>query len=99
MTLILSVCTAGCDGQHFGTLLVFFWFILQVNGRTTLGENIADNGGLKTSFKAYQSWLRNNEDNDPGVNLPGLHLTPDQLYFVGFAQVNSHVLFLNIFQI
>jgi len=52
-----------------------------VNGKQTLGENIADNGGLKASFHAYKSI------EDKGFPLPGLNITHDQLFFVAFAQV------------
>ncbi|GFT04815.1 endothelin-converting enzyme homolog, partial [Nephila pilipes] len=56
---------------------------LNVNGVLTLGENIADNGGLKASFRAYQSWIAKNHKELP---LPGLNLSTNQLFFVGFAQ-------------
>ncbi|KAJ7306527.1 hypothetical protein JRQ81_009887 [Phrynocephalus forsythii] len=55
-----------------------------VNGRHTLGENIADNGGLKAAYRAYQNWVRKNGAEE---TLPTLGLTNDQLFFVGFAQV------------
>nr|AAH46653.1 Ece1 protein [Xenopus laevis] len=55
-----------------------------VNGKQTLGENIADNGGLKAAYRAYKNWVRKN-----GAEklLPSLGLSNDQLFFVGFAQV------------
>lgn len=54
-----------------------------LNGKQTLGENIADNGGLKAAFRAYEKWAERN----PEPQLPGLNLTSKQLFFVGFAQV------------
>ncbi|KAK3105380.1 hypothetical protein FSP39_023788 [Pinctada imbricata] len=55
-----------------------------VRGKQTLGENIADNGGLKSAFHAYEDWLQKNGEEAP---LPALNLTHKQLFFLGFAQV------------
>lgn len=54
---------------------------LSVNGSLTLGENIADHGGIKSAYQAYKAWEAENgaEDGFGG-------LTPDQLFFLGFAQ-------------
>uniref|UniRef100_A0A7N8XJS1 Endothelin converting enzyme like 1 n=1 Tax=Mastacembelus armatus TaxID=205130 RepID=A0A7N8XJS1_9TELE len=57
----------------------------RVNGRLTLGENIADMGGLKLSYYAYQKWVR---EHGPERPLPGLKYTHEQLLFIAFAQVN-----------
>ncbi|XP_066598593.1 endothelin-converting enzyme homolog isoform X2 [Prorops nasuta] len=56
----------------------------RVNGRQTLGENIADNGGLKAAYHAYLTTPKSHEDQLP---LPGLNLTHRQLFFLNFAQV------------
>ncbi|KAG6794346.1 endothelin-converting enzyme isoform X3 [Apis mellifera caucasica] len=55
-----------------------------VNGLQTLGENIADNGGLKAAYHAYLSIPKSYKDQLP---LPGLNLTHRQLFFLNFAQV------------
>nr|XP_022340096.1 endothelin-converting enzyme homolog isoform X2 [Crassostrea virginica] len=55
-----------------------------VKGKQTLGENIADNGGLKAAYHAYNYWLSQNGEEKP---LPALNLSHKQLFFLGFAQV------------
>uniref|UniRef100_A0A8C6S312 Membrane metallo-endopeptidase-like 1 n=1 Tax=Nannospalax galili TaxID=1026970 RepID=A0A8C6S312_NANGA len=55
-----------------------------VNGLTTLGENIADNGGVQQAYKAYLQWLA---EGGKDQRLPGLELTYAQLFFVNYAQV------------
>ncbi|KAK7077363.1 Endothelin-converting enzyme 2 [Halocaridina rubra] len=55
-----------------------------INGKLTLGENIADNGGMKASFRAYLEWVK---DNGEEPLLPGISLNHKQLFFLGFAQV------------
>lgn len=56
-----------------------------LNGNQTLGENIADNGGLKAAFHAYLELMKTKPEPQP---LPGLtHLTHKQLFFIAFAQV------------
>ncbi|XP_037078255.1 endothelin-converting enzyme homolog [Pollicipes pollicipes] len=57
---------------------------LTVNGRQTLGENIADNGGLKASFDAYRLYRKHHGEELP---LPGVNHTHSQLFFLAFSQV------------
>ncbi|HZL38005.1 MAG TPA: M13 family metallopeptidase [Tepidisphaeraceae bacterium] len=54
---------------------------LHVNGRLTLGENIADLGGVNISFAAYQKSLQGK----PAPVIDGF--TGPQRFFIGFAQV------------
>ncbi|KAJ6028245.1 hypothetical protein N7540_003821 [Penicillium herquei] len=56
--------------------------VLHVNGRLTLGENIADAGGLTASFHAWKK----RDDVKPDLHLPGLSdFTKEQLFFVSYA--------------
>lgn len=57
---------------------------LYVNGLQTLGENIADNGGVRQSYNAYQTWVKNNGEEPL---LPGLNFTQNQLFFINYGQV------------
>ncbi|XP_012341467.1 neprilysin-1-like isoform X2 [Apis florea] len=57
---------------------------LYINGKMTQGENIADNGGLKQSFRAYKKWVSIHGEEPL---LPGVNLTHDQLFFLNYAQI------------
>ncbi|EYC27950.1 hypothetical protein Y032_0008g265 [Ancylostoma ceylanicum] len=54
-----------------------------VDGRLTIGENIADNGGLRVAYEAYR--MRSLREPDSAA-LPGLSaFSPQQLFFVAYA--------------
>jgi putative endopeptidase len=55
---------------------------LKINGRLTLGENIADLGGLKIAFAALKKTLK---DAKAATKIQGY--TPEQRYFLSFAQI------------
>ncbi|XP_054153018.1 neprilysin-1-like [Oppia nitens] len=58
---------------------------MHLNGKNTLGENIADNGGMRESFLAYQSWVKKH---GPSQRLPHVsEYSADQLYFLSHANV------------
>jgi endothelin-converting enzyme len=55
---------------------------LHVNGKLTLGENIADAGGVTAAFAAWQKRRAEKADKD----LPGLeHFTQEQLFFISYG--------------
>ncbi|HEX9800875.1 MAG TPA: M13 family metallopeptidase [Thermoanaerobaculia bacterium] len=56
---------------------------VKVNGELTLGENIADLGGLKQAYKAYKAWEGRHGEPEPLAE----GLTNDQLVFVAWGQV------------
>ena len=72
---------------------------LNVRGNQTLGENIADNGGLKAAFHAYKSWGEKQRDEQVSTAIhaaghrpkyfhrPPDPTTHDQLFFLSVSQV------------
>ncbi|CEP16538.1 hypothetical protein [Parasitella parasitica] len=54
---------------------------LNVNGKLTLAENLADNGGFAAALSAYKKLGKQEEV------LPGLeHLSPEALFFINFGR-------------
>ncbi|XP_030370415.1 neprilysin [Scaptodrosophila lebanonensis] len=57
-----------------------------IDGELTLGENIADNGGMREAFYAYRLYVK-----DVGrerLKLPGLeHFSHEQLFFIAFGNL------------
>ena len=53
---------------------------VKLNGRLTLGENTADNGGVRVALMALEDTLKGTSDKVEGF-------TPEQRFFLGFAQV------------
>ncbi len=53
---------------------------VKLNGKLTLGENTADNGGARIALMALHEVLKGQEDKVEGF-------TPDQRFFLGFAQI------------
>uniref|UniRef100_A0A4W6FM50 Membrane metalloendopeptidase like 1 n=1 Tax=Lates calcarifer TaxID=8187 RepID=A0A4W6FM50_LATCA len=73
-----------CMVQQYGN---FNWKLAggqNVSGISTLGENIADNGGVRQAYKAYLKWV---EMQGEEPCLPGLDMDHKQLFFLNFAQV------------
>jgi putative endopeptidase len=53
---------------------------LHINGHQTLGENIADVGGLRVAYEAFKLATKNKQ------LMPADGFTPDQRFFIAFAQ-------------
>jgi len=58
---------------------------VKLSGKLTLGENIADLGGIKQSHRAFHQWAKTNGLDPRAEALDGL--THEQLFFVAFGQI------------
>ena len=58
---------------------------LKLNGRLTLGENTADNGGARIALMALEQMIANDKSGKEGAKIDGY--TPEQRFFLGFARV------------
>jgi putative endopeptidase len=69
---------ASCISDQYSTYTIID--DIKINGKLTLGEDVADLGGL---ILAYLAWKADTK----GQNLPAIDgLTPDQRFFVGYGQ-------------
>ena len=81
-----DVLLVGNTYQHISFILKPI-SITQINGKLTLGENIADNSGMHIAIEAFK--LRMKEKHD-SVRLPGdklNNMSAEQMFFLGFARV------------
>ena len=71
----------GCEVKEYGAFEPVPG--AKLNGKLTLGENTADNGGMRIAYAALQSEMQK-----PGsVKTTVDGYSPDQRFFLGFAQV------------
>jgi len=75
---------AQCIISQYGNYTIKALDNMQLNGINTQGENIADNGGIKEAYRAYNSWV-SRHGAEP--RLPGVNYTPRQLFWVSAANV------------
>lgn len=81
---------ANCLIQQYGNYTISEIGGLPVDGTITQGENIADNGGIKQAFRAYEKWLAASCQTPACLQqerISGLNATHKQLFFLNFAQV------------
>jgi putative endopeptidase len=58
---------------------------LKLNGRLTLGENTADNGGARIALMALEHMIADDKTGKEAQKIDGY--TPEQRFFLGFARV------------
>ena len=56
---------------------------VKVNGKLTLGENIADLGGISIAYDALQRYLKRNPDENREID----GFTPEQRFFIAWSQI------------
>jgi putative endopeptidase len=71
---------ADCEVKEYGDFAVSGGE--HINGKLTLGENTADNGGLRVAYMALMDELASRGSKEP---LEGF--SPEQRFFMGFAQI------------
>jgi endothelin-converting enzyme/putative endopeptidase len=74
---------ASCVADEYGNFVAVD--DLKLNGRLTLGENTADNGGARIALMALMNMIAEDKNNRAGKDLDGY--TPEQRFFLGFGRV------------
>ncbi|XP_056001267.1 endothelin-converting enzyme 1-like isoform X2 [Ostrea edulis] len=74
-----------CLVQQYSNYSVGFNSTIAGNISKIQGQNIADNGGIYAAYNALKNW-KNSQDSSKLTELPGLSLSQEQMFFVGFGQ-------------
>jgi len=74
---------AGCIANEYGNFVAVD--DLKLNGKLTLGENTADNGGARIALAALMSMIQQDKTGKAEQKIDGY--TPEQRFFLGFGRV------------
>jgi len=74
---------ASCVADEYGNFVAVD--DMKLNGRLTLGENTADNGGARIAYNALEELIAADKTGNEGKSVDGY--TPEQRFFLGFARV------------
>ena len=74
---------AGCVADEYSNFVAVD--DKKLNGRLTLGENTADNGGARIALMALEHMISDDKSGKEGRKIDGF--TPEQRFFLGFARV------------
>jgi predicted metalloendopeptidase len=74
---------AGCIANEYGNFIAVD--DLKLNGKLTLGENTADNGGARIAYNALMHVLAEDKTGKAQEKIDGY--TPEQRFFLGFGRV------------
>jgi predicted metalloendopeptidase len=74
---------ADCVAKEYGNFVAVD--DLKLNGRLTLGENTADNGGARIALAALEQMIAQDKTGKAAEKLDGY--TPEQRFFLGFGRV------------
>jgi endothelin-converting enzyme/putative endopeptidase len=74
---------AGCVADEYGNFVAVD--DLKLNGKLTLGENTADNGGARIALRALEQMIASDPTGKAAQKIDGY--TPEQRFFLGFGRV------------
>jgi putative endopeptidase len=74
---------ASCIADEYGNFVAID--DLKLNGRLTLGENTADNGGARIALMALREMIAADKSGKAAEKIDGF--TPEQRFFLGFGRV------------